>query len=69
MGGLLLGEETLLLNEHVQIAPVADFSDDEALAVIIEDFVAFEDVWVIYFEEDFEFRAMQFLQLGGLERF
>lgn len=67
MPRLLLRQKPLLLDEHVQVAAVADLGDDEALPLVAEDVVAFQDVGVVDLHEDLELRSVQLLQLRGFE--
>ena len=62
---LLLRQEPLLLDEHVQVAPVAHLRDDEALPLVVEDVVAFQHVRVADLHQHLQLRPVQLLQLRG----
>lgn len=64
----LLCQEPFFLDEHVEVSAVADLRDDEALALVVEDVVAFQDVRVVDLHQDLQLGSVQLLQLLGLER-
>lgn len=51
----------------LQIPAIADLSDDVAVAITTEDFMAFEDIWVVELFQDIDLREKEFFQFGGLE--
>ena len=65
---LFFSEKPLLLDEHVEIASVANLSDDEALSFIIEYLMALEDIGVVDLREDVHLLTVQLLQLSRAQR-
>ena len=53
--GCLFGEVASFLVVHVEVAAVALFSDDEALLIGGDDFLAGDAVGVVHLLEDIEF--------------
>lgn len=68
MSSFFFRQNSFFLDKHIKIATIADLSNDVALLLIIEDFVAFKYIWMVDFHEDLKLAAMQFLKLDQFER-
>ena len=66
--GLFFCEEALPLDEHIEIAAIANLSDDEALSFIIEYLIALEDIGMADLHENLHLLSVQLLQFGTAER-
>ena len=63
----MLVEVSLLPESGFEVALVAEFGDDVAVAVAGEDLEAFEDIGVAQLLQDVDFREKEFLKFFALE--
>ena len=66
-GSSVLVEVSLLPESGFEVALVAEFGDDVAVAVAGEDLEAFEDIGVAQLLQDVDFREKEFLKFFALE--
>ena len=63
----MLVEVSLLPESGFEVALVAEFGDDVAVAIAGEDLEAFEDIGVAQLLQDVDFREKEFLKFFALE--
>ena len=66
-GSSVLVEVSLLPESGFEVALVAEFGDDVAVAIAGEDLEAFEDIGVAQLLQDVDFREKEFLKFFALE--
>ena len=59
--GLLLGKVVLFPEFGLQVASIAELSDDIAVAIAGEDFVALQNIGMVEFFQHIDFRKEQLL--------